>query len=98
MATLGLTDDIDGLPCFQLNYVVEPVFRGRGLALDIARAAINEAKNGLGRNGVKKWVIEAIVDADNTASLSVAKRLFGQQTPLKRDDDGGLVYQFLKEV
>jgi hypothetical protein len=98
MATLGSTDAFNGLPCFQLNYAVEPKFRGQGLALEIAGAAIEEAKNGLGRNGVKKWVIEAVIDADNTASLSVATRLFGQQTPPKHDDAGGLVYQFIKEV
>jgi RimJ/RimL family protein N-acetyltransferase len=98
MATLGGTEAFNGLPCFQLNYAVEPNFRGQGLAIEIARAAIDEARNGLGRNGVKKWVVEAVIDADNTASLSVAKRLFSEQPAPKRDDAGELVYQFIEIV
>lgn len=99
MATLGEAEPYEGLPCFQLNYAVEPTFRGKGLALEIASAAIDEARNGLHRNGVKRWAVEAVIDADHHASLVVAKRLFQEHPPAPiRNDAGDSVYQFVHIV
>jgi hypothetical protein len=99
MATLGETEPYQGLPCFQLNYAVEPSYRGRGLALDVSMAAIAELRNGFGRNGVRKWFVEAIVDAENEASLKVAGDLFSDRpSHPKTDEFGNEVFQFIELV
>ena len=99
MATLGEAEPYEGLKCFQLNYAVEPAHRGKGFALEIARAAIDEVRHGLNRHGVKRWAIEAVIDADHGASLVVAKRLFQEHPAAPVENDAGeMVCQFFQVI
>jgi hypothetical protein len=63
---------LKGLPCFQLGVAVPEKYRAQGRAKEIVIAATAELQNGLGRNGVAAFYIEAVVGTDNEPSKRVA--------------------------
>lgn len=77
VALLALTEPIDGVPTFQLGYAVLEARRGAGRAQRIVAAAIDEASQGLSRNGVPKLFFEAVVDRENLASVHIAEKIIG---------------------
>ncbi len=60
------------LPCFQLGYAVPEKYRAQSRAKKIVTAAIAELQNGLSRNGIAGFCIEAVVGTDNEPSMRVA--------------------------
>ncbi|MBB6466690.1 RimJ/RimL family protein N-acetyltransferase [Aminobacter lissarensis] len=62
--------DIGGPPALEIGYHVAPAWRGRGIALEAARAAM-----AYGFAATDEMEIGSIVAPDNVASASVAKRL-----------------------
>ena len=64
--------------CFQIGYAVPQHLRKRGLAKDIARAAIAEFSAAMSRNGIDSFYIEAIVGTKNVASQKVAESIFSK--------------------
>lgn len=71
--------------CFQIGYAVPQHLRKRGLAKDIARAAIAEFSAAMSRNGIDSFYVEAIVGTKNVASQKVAESIFGK--PVKERVD-----------
>jgi len=51
LAVIVMSDPLEGKPVFQIGYAVPQHLRKRGLAKDIANAAIAELQNGLARTG-----------------------------------------------
>ncbi|MEO5324142.1 GNAT family N-acetyltransferase [Mesorhizobium sp. CC13] len=67
----GVTwQDVGGLRALEIGYHVAPAWRGRGLALEAARAAM-----AFGFKVTDEAEIGSIVAPDNTSSASVARRL-----------------------
>jgi hypothetical protein len=69
-----------GERCFQIGYAVPQHLRKRGLAKEIARAAIAEFRAGMAHNGIDVFHVEAIVGTKNLASQKVAESIFGKPT------------------
>jgi hypothetical protein len=77
LANFVLAEPIDGIPCFNVGYAVDPKHRGRGLGLEAASTGIAELKNGFGRTlKGKDMYLEAVVEKTNTHSVKVAQQLF----------------------
>lgn len=69
-------DPIEGTPCFQIGYAVPEAYRKQGRAKNAVISAIAEMRNGLARNGLKTFYVEAIVGKENEASRRVAEATF----------------------
>lgn len=67
-----------GVPCFGIGYAVHPRYRGEGRARSIVEAAIKEFQNGMRRNGVEHFHVEAVVGASNAPSQRVASAVISQ--------------------
>lgn len=98
VAVMVADDPYKGLPCFHISYAVSPDQRGQGLAQRIVKSAIRELQNGLSRNGVKRFYLEAVVDQDNPASLAIADKIFTDEREEKISDDGEAVVHYFKLV
>ena len=72
LATFFRAEPVEGTPCFQIGCATGESFRGKGLAKAIVKASIAELRNGLSRNGVPLFYVEAVVDGENLASQHVA--------------------------
>lgn len=68
-------EPIDGVVTFGLGYAVAQQFRGEGLAAEIVTKAIEELRNGMARNGLREFYLEAIVGTNNAPSNAVARRV-----------------------
>lgn len=67
-----LSEPIDKTPCFQIGYAVPKEYRNEGRAKSAICAAITELKQGLARNKISKFYVEAVVGTDNEVSKHVA--------------------------
>ena len=74
IAMFVLVEPYQGLPCFQIGYAVAESYRNKGLATQTVKAAINELVHGLSINRLSPVYLEAVVEADNTASQRVAEK------------------------
>lgn len=93
------TEPIEGIPCFQLGVAVPEAHRGQGRAKLIVEAAIAEMKNGLARNGIRVFYVEAIVGAHNAPSQRVAAATISDAPKEVTDQFSGLpAYQYLRKV
>jgi RimJ/RimL family protein N-acetyltransferase len=73
----GLTwQDVEGAPRLEIGYHIAAPWRGRGLALEAARAVLANAFLATSEDE-----IGSIVAPDNHASIAVAKRLHGRVRP-----------------
>lgn len=81
---------LGGLPCFQLGYAVPVKYRAQGRAKKIVTAAIAELQNGLSRNGIAAFCIEAVVGADNGPSMRVATATISSSPVSIMDESSGL--------
>lgn len=75
LAVFGMNGHIEDSPCFQVGYAVLEAKRQKGLASDLVKKGIEEMRNGFGRNGAKKFYVEAVVGVSNEPSNRLAKRL-----------------------
>lgn len=76
LAMFVLTEPIDGVTCFNVGYAVKESHRGRGLAIEAVNKGIKELKKGLGRNSLRSFYVEAVIDETNAHSIKVAEKLF----------------------
>jgi hypothetical protein len=65
----------EGLPCFQVGWAVPKNLRGQGRAADAFKAAVNELWNGMSRNGIREFYVEAVVEQGNVASERLAENV-----------------------
>ncbi|MGL5813213.1 MAG: hypothetical protein ACRCYW_07780 [Aeromonas sp.] len=69
-------EPLNGFPCYCLFYGTLPELRGKGLTAPFVKKAIEQFTKDLPRR-IHEFYIETIVDIDNTPSLSIASKLFG---------------------
>ena len=99
LAILISAEPIERTPCFGIGYAVPPAYRNHGRAKDVIRAAIAELRNGLSRNGILAFYVEAIVGADNKASQRVAEQTLSTTPEAGTDKVSGLpCLQYLLKV
>ncbi|UPT63342.1 MAG: GNAT family N-acetyltransferase [Hyphomonadaceae bacterium JAD_PAG50586_4] len=93
------SDPLDGAPCFNLGYAVPDAFRNQGRAKALVLAAIAELRNGLSRNGITKFSVEAIIDASNVPSQRVAEHaLSATATPITDSVSGLPALHYVKTI
>ena len=97
IAILVSAEPVNRVPCFALGCAVTKSMRGRGFATEIARQAIAELQNGLKRNGVRQFYVEAVVAKSNEPSNRLAKSLLSD-SPSRGTDaiSGEPVFCYLK--
>lgn len=94
-----MSDPLEGKPVFQIGYAVPQHLRKRGLAKDIANAAIAELQNGLARNGIKSFHVEAVAGQRNAASQKVAASVIGGEPREMIDEiSGEPAYAYMREI
>lgn len=71
-------DPIKGRPCFGIGYAVPESLRNQGRAKEIIIAAIAEMRHGF-RTTMPTFYLEAIIDANNKASLRVAEQVLSDK-------------------
>jgi hypothetical protein len=99
IALLTPAEPIDGIPCFQVGYAVVESMRGHGLAKRTASHAIDELRNGLKRNGVNEFYVEAIVAQSNAASIAVARQLLSDDPATGTDEHSDEpIFQYAKLI
>ena len=79
VAILALADPVEGVPCFQIGYAVIESMRGRGIATNTLKQAIEEMQNGLSRTPAKEFYIEAVAPAENLASNRIASKVISDK-------------------
>ena len=89
-AVMIATDPVQDLPCFRASVVVPTAFRGKGHAKGVLQAAMAELKNGLSRNNVSSFYVEAIVNADDVAGQRVAEAVLSATPLAVKDPVSGL--------
>ena len=88
-----------GVPCFGIGYAVHQNYRQEGRAKSLVEAAMAELRNGLSRNGVPTFHVEAVVSTDNIASQQVAARtLSPNATPGTDQCSGVSILQYVRKV
>ncbi|SLM22904.1 GNAT family N-acetyltransferase [Stenotrophomonas indicatrix] len=88
-----------GIPCYGIGYAVHQNFRGQGRAQSLVKAAIAELRNGLARNGIPIFHIEAIVGADNIASQHVAAATLSPDAKPGTDQYSGVpIFQYVRKI
>ena len=99
MAIIIPAESLNGKPVFQIGYAVPQHLRKRGLAKEIAQAAIDEFSAGMARNGIKALYFEAIVGVRNIASQKVAEHIIGgSPSEIVDETSGEAALQYMKEV
>ena len=99
MALLVTCEPTAGRPCFALGYAVPPAYRRQGRGKRVVAAALAEFESGMRRAGVLPLYIEAVVGADNAASLALAKTQFADPGETATDDVSGLpAVRFLRRI
>jgi ribosomal protein S18 acetylase RimI-like enzyme len=88
----------EGKRCFQVGYAVAEPYRNQGIATEILTQSIEEIRHGF-KPHAKPFFIEAVVEADNHASIKVAERVIAPKGSEITDDYAGLpAVQFLQLV
>ncbi len=99
LSLFAAVEPIDGIACFAIGYAVPSSHRNKGLATEIVEKGIAELGNGLGRNGVNKLYIEAIVGKENIASQKVSSKTISTEFYLVVDDCSGKdAFRYLRLV
>jgi hypothetical protein len=90
LAMFAQVSPLKGQPCFQLGVAVPEKYRAQGRAKEIVTAATAELRNGLGRNGVATFYIEAVVGMNNEPSKRVAAATISTEPASITDEFSGL--------
>jgi hypothetical protein len=99
IALFALTEQVEGLPCFQMGWATLEAVRGRGFASDVTEKGIKELIDGLKRAGIAKFYLEAIISESNHPSIKLGHKLLSN-SPKKCTDSfsGESALQFLRGV
>lgn len=99
ISIFALTESVEGVPCFQMGWATIESMRGKGLATEIVTKSIDEIRNGLRRQGAKKFYIEAVISTSNVPSNKIAKKLLSD-CPVSCDDafSGESALQYLRII
>ena len=98
LVEFAVTLPVEGSPCFQVGYAVDPAYRRQGLAKHLLPAAITELQAGFGGAGMPGFYVEAIVGVDNIASQKVAAAGITPDIVEGIDHHSGVpIYQYLKK-
>lgn len=74
---------IGTVPVWQIDWAVDRNYRGKGLGRRIAEMAVAEFCSGMKGKFKEGFMIEAVVDHDNSASNKIAERLIGNVKTVK---------------
>ncbi len=78
IAVFVTIEPYEGLPCFQIGYAVAPAFQRQGNGAEIVKKSIEEMINGF-KAVMPSFYIEAIVGAQNEASLKIAGKYIAKE-------------------
>lgn len=99
MAIVIPSQSLDGVPVFQIGYAVPQHLRKRGLAKEVARAAVDEFTADMARSGVRSFYLEAVVGTRNIASRKVAEQVIGGDPREVIDQDSGeAALQYVRKI
>lgn len=88
-AVFIMAEPLNGLSCLNLGYAVPKEYREQGFAQDILKKSILELKNGLGRNKIKEFYLEAIVEIGNKISQKIASKIISDSPKKCKDEYSG---------
>ncbi|KAI3593385.1 hypothetical protein D9X30_1695 (plasmid) [Cupriavidus sp. U2] len=92
-------DPYERLPCFQVGWAVPKELRGQGRAADAFRAAVNELWNGMSRNGMREFYVEAVVEQGNVASEKLAEKVVSSAVKTGIDKNAGVpITQYFRKI
>src|SRR5437867_8162153 len=90
-------EPVGDVPCFAVGCAVIESMRGRGLAKETLRKAMDEMLKGLKRNGILEFYVEAVVATSNVASNRLARTSLSECPSAGTDAiSGKAVFQYLK--
>lgn len=93
------TEPVEGILCFQMGWATIESMRGKGLATDIVTKGISELKNGMDRNGINKFCLEAVISESNIESIKLAGKLFTESPKPCVDSFSGVdAFQYLRVI
>ena len=99
MAIIVMTEPYEGLRCFGIGWAVPAKFRNEGRAKAIVNAAILEFTNGMARNSITTFYVEAIVGAENIASQRVAERTITHTAKATTDVVSGMpAFAYVRKI
>lgn len=76
IALFVMVEPVEKTPCFQMGWATIETMRRNGLATNVVCKAVEELKNGIKRNGIDQFYIEAIISEANIGSQRLAARIF----------------------
>jgi len=99
IALFVLGEPVEGTPCFQMGWATVETIRGKGLATDVVSKSIEELKDGMNRNGIDRFYLEAIISESNIESQRLAARIFTDAPePCADSFSGEKALQYLRLV
>lgn len=92
-------EPVEGLRCYNVGWAVPSNLRGQGRAGEVFKAAVNELRHGLARNGVSAFYVEGVVDETNVASQRTAEKVISPPVKTGMDSEAGVpVVQYLRKI
>lgn len=88
----------DEVPVWQIDWAVLSKLRGKGFGSVIARKAIAEFCSGMLPKSADGFFIEAVVDEGNAPSISIARKLIGNEEVIFNEATGANVYSYMCKV
>ncbi|BBQ10981.1 MULTISPECIES: GNAT family N-acetyltransferase [Stenotrophomonas] len=83
-------------PVFQMDWAVLESYRGQGFGIAVALKSLMEFTNGMQGKLKSGYVIEAVVDEGNDASLKIARKILGGEKVLPNPAIGKNTHSFLR--
>lgn len=97
LAVLDQVQPLNGLPCFSLFYGTLEELRGKGLTPPFIEYVLKQFAKDLHANYGNQYYIESLIETNNEASLTIAKKIFGEPSNDGVDEESGIptrIWQF----
>jgi hypothetical protein len=99
LAIFVLAEPVNGSPCFNAGYAVDPAFRSKGYGKVVVQRAFDELTNGFKRTNMPHLYVEAIVSTSNEPSNKLAQGLFSSTPSECTDGESGQpAFQYLRQL